>query len=428
MSTLPAPTGLTTSGPALPGSESTHSQKEGALQPTPASSRAERWRKFFALELLDNRYASLHGLRTIAVVSVIQFHVSWIFAGEHNMPIDPDWAASSFAVFFGMDLFFVLSGFLIGSILLHSLQTAGSQQLRRFYIRRIFRTFPSYYVVLAIMVLCTELTAAQARHLPYEAAYLTDFLPLGASETLMFWGWSLALEEQFYLTVPLLFFVLSYLRSDWLRVGLLVALWASALGVRLTIYYLHRPWLDIDLYGALYFRPHTRYDTLVAGLLLAVVHRRWGADITRWLKAPFHRALLAVPALGLFWFLLRPMTFAAHDHQFLHLFEWGTATTLMYFAVLLLLLHAEGPLQRLLSAPIYRPIATLGYGVYLVHMPLCDRVVQPVAEALLARDVPMWVLWPMSVVAVCVLALAVAYVLHVLVEKPSLRIRERLSG
>jgi peptidoglycan/LPS O-acetylase OafA/YrhL len=298
-----------------------------------------------------------------------------------------------------MDLFFVLSGFLIGSILLHSLQTAGSQQLRRFYIRRIFRTFPSYYVVLAIMVLCTELTAAQARHLPYEAAYLTDFLPLGSSETLMFWGWSLALEEQFYLTVPLLFFVLSKLRNDRLRVVLLVLLWASALGMRLAVYYLHRPWSDIDLYGALYFRPHTRYDTLVAGILLAVVHRRWGEDIRRWLKHPFHRALLSVPALGLFWCLLRPMTFAPHDAQFLHLFEWGTYTTLMYFACLLLL-----------------------------HMPLCERVVQPVAEALLAKNVPMWVLWPGSLAAVCLLALAVAYVLHVFVEKPSLRIRERLSG
>jgi peptidoglycan/LPS O-acetylase OafA/YrhL len=399
-----------------------------SLPPAQSLSRTERWRRFFALELLDNRYASLHGLRVVAVLSVIQFHVSWIFAGEHNMPIDPDWAASSFAVFFGMDLFFVLSGFLIGSILLHSLQTAGSQQLRRFYIRRIFRTFPSYYVVLGVLAVCSNMTPAQLRHLPYEAAYLTDFLPLGSSETLMFWGWSLALEEQFYLTVPLLFVVLGYLRSDWLRVGLLVLIWASALVVRLSIHYLHRPWVDIDLYGALYFRPHTRYDTLVAGILLAVVHRRWGADIGRWLQAPFHRALIAVPAWGCFWFLLRPMTFAAHDSQFLHLFEWGTTTTLMYFGVLLLLLHADGPFQRMLSAPVFRSIATLGYGVYLVHMPLCENVVQPVAEALFERHVPMWVLWPVSVISVALLALGVAYLLHVFIEKPSLRIRERLSN
>jgi peptidoglycan/LPS O-acetylase OafA/YrhL len=95
------------------------------------------------------------------------------------------------------------------------------------------------------------------------------------------------------------------------------------------------------------------------------------------------------------------MTFAPHDAQFLHLFEWGTYTTLMYFGCLLLLLHADGPFQRWLSAPIFRPIATLGYGVYLVHMPLCDRVVQPVAQALLAKNVPMWVLWPSSLATCC---------------------------
>ena len=398
------------------------------LATTPSASIAARFKRFFDLELLDNRYPSLHGLRVLAVVSVIQFHVSWIFAGEHNMEIDQDWAASSFAVFFGMDLFFVLSGFLIGSILLHSLQTAGSQQLRRFYIRRIFRTFPSYYVVLTVLALTTRLTPSQARHLPYEAAYLTDFMPLGSSETLMFWGWSLALEEQFYLTVPLLFVALHHLRSDWLRVGLLFFLWASALGVRMAIYYQHRPWADIDLYSALYFRPHTRYDTLVAGILLAVVQRRWGSSIARWLEAPFHRALLAVPALGCFWLLLRPMTFTTYDPQFMHLFTWGTVTTLMYFAVLLLLLNTDGPVQRLLSWPIYRSIATLGYGIYLVHMPICERLVQPIAEGLSRRHVPMALLWPSSLVAVVLLAIAFAYALHVLVEKPSLRIRERLSN
>jgi peptidoglycan/LPS O-acetylase OafA/YrhL len=394
------------------------------LSPTPPKSRL---RRIFELDLLDNRYPSLHGLRVLAIISVIQFHVTWILAGEHNIEIDPEWAESSYAVFFGMDLFFMLSGFLIGSILLHSLQTAGSQQLRRFYIRRIFRTFPSYYVVLATIVLTIDLTPAQWRHLPYEAAYLTDFLPLGSDQTVMFWGWSLALEEQFYLTVPLLFVVLSNLRRDSYRVWLLAAVWASALVVRLTIYYLHRPWIDIDLYGALYFRPHARYDTLVAGILLAVVHRRWGDDIRHWLEAPFHRALIAVPSLGCFWVLLRPMTFAAYDLQFFHLFAWGTLTTLMYFGVLMLLLHSDGPIHRALSIPIFRSIATLGYGVYLVHMPVCDRWVAPLAQSLREREVPMGLVWPISVAAVTVLALAVGYVLHVLIEKPAFRLRARLS-
>jgi len=394
------------------------------LAPTPQKSAL---RRFFELELLDNRYPALHGLRVLGIVSVVQFHVTWIFAGEHHMEIDADWADSSYAVFFGMDLFFILSGFLIGSILLHSLQTAGSQQLRRFYIRRIFRTFPSYYVVLGLLALSIDLTPAQLRHLPYEAAYLTDFLPLGSTETVMFWGWSLALEEQFYLTVPLLFVVLMHLRNDRYRVALLTLLWASALVVRLAIYYRGRPWVDIDLYGALYFRPHTRYDTLVAGLLLAVVHRRWGSSIQRWLEEPFHRALLAIPSLGCFWVLLRPMTFAAYDMQFMRIFAWGTLTTLMYFGFLLLLLHSDGPVHRALSAPIFRQIATLGYGVYLVHMPMCDALIAPLAQALQEARVPMWLLWPLSVFAVVLLALAAGYVLHVLIEKPAFRMRARLS-
>ena len=53
---------------------------------------------------------------------------------------------------------------------------------------------------------------------------------------------------------------------------------------------------------------------------------------------------------------------------------------------------------------------------------------QPVAEALFERHVPMWVLWPVSVMAVALLALGVAYLLHIFIEKPSLRIRERLSS
>ncbi len=72
--------------------------------------------KALSLEKLDNRYPSLHGLRVLAIVSVVQFHVTWIFAGEQGIRLDRDFTASSLTVFFGMDLFFILSGFLIGLI------------------------------------------------------------------------------------------------------------------------------------------------------------------------------------------------------------------------------------------------------------------------------------------------------------------------
>jgi peptidoglycan/LPS O-acetylase OafA/YrhL len=384
-------------------------------------------RRFFALDLLDDRYPALHGLRVLAIVTVVQFHVTWILAGENGVSLDPGFVDGSLAIFFGMDLFFILSGFLIGSILLRSLRVDGTQNLRRFYLRRIFRTFPSYYVVLTILAVAFGLTPEQRRHLPWEYVYGTNFLSLKRPHVVMFWGWSLALEEQFYLTVPLLFFVLHRLRSDRARIGLLAALWSAALAVRLAIFFHHGPWGDQALYSAIYFRTYTRFDTLVAGILLAFVHQRYREAIAAWVKHPRHRAMLALPSLACLWLLLRPGMFGAEYVQLVHMFTWGTVTSVMYFGLLLLLLHGEGWIHRGLSAPIFRRLATLGYGVYLVHIPLCDHLLVPAARAPEARHVSMLVVWPASLAVLMVGSFAVAYAMHVLIEKPSLRLRELLA-
>lgn len=386
--------------------------------------------KALSLEKLDNRYPSLHGLRVLAIVSVVQFHVTWIFAGEQGIRIDRDFTASSLTVFFGMDLFFILSGFLIGLILLRSLAKTGTQSLKRFYIRRISRTFPSYYVVLTFLALTTALTASQLRHLPWEYLYGTNFMSLLRTDVIMFWGWSLALEEQFYLTVPILFFVVHRLKNDRARLALLLAVWLLALVIRLIVYYKRAPWTDLALYEALYFRPHTRFDTLVAGIILAFVHHTWGEHVTRWLVKPFHRALLGMMSLACLWLLVQPWMFGKEHVQMVHVFAWGTVTSIMYFGCLLLLIHGdtESWVHRALSAPIFRSIATLGYGVYLVHIPLCDYLIVPMARAMEARHVPMVIVWPVALFALLAASLVLAYVMHVIIEKPSLRVRERLAG
>ncbi|MBI4955717.1 MAG: acyltransferase [Myxococcales bacterium] len=385
-------------------------------------------RGFFSLELLDNRYPGLHGLRVLAIVSVVQYHVTWILWGEQGVPLDRRFVDGSLSVFFGMDLFFVLSGFLIGSILLRSLRQSGTQDLRRFYVRRIFRTFPSYYVVLTILALTLPLTALQRQHLVFEYTYLTNFLPLHRPQVIMFWGWSLALEEQFYLAVPILFFVLHRMKSERARIVLLVVLWAAALVVRLSIYFAFRPWNDFILYGAVYFRTYTRFDTLVMGILLAFVEQRYRSEIGAWLRHPLHRAILGVTALTCLWLLLRPGIFGPNHVQLVHIFTWGTVTSVMYFCLLLLLLHGDGWVHRALALPVFRRTATLGYGVYLVHIPLIDQVLVPVAHWAVERGVSLTLFWPVALAAVLAASFAIGYALHVLVEKPSLRLRERLSA
>lgn len=385
--------------------------------------------RFFALELLDNRYPALHGLRVLAIASVVQIHVTTIFAFEDKLAIDGDFAAASMAVFFGMDLFFMLSGFLIGSILLHSVAAQGTQHVRRFWLRRALRTFPSYYAVLTLLALALPLTTAQRAHLPFEYLYATNYVPLSRETTVMFWGWSLAVEEQFYLAVPLLLFALSHIRGDRPRVMLLGALWLAALVVRLAIFLRgYGGWTEGSLYGQIYFKTHTRFDTLVAGVMLAYVQRRWREPIARWLDNPRARALLAIGSLACLWVLMRPGMFGPSYTLLVRCFNWGTLTTLMYFAWVLLLLHGDGAIARALSAPALRRIATLGYGVYLVHIPLFDATVRPAARvAVRAWHVPMPVVWPLSVAALLAASLAAAYLLHLLVEKPALALRDRLA-
>lgn len=405
-----------------------HSMSDQAIALGATREEPSSLRRFFALDLLDNRYPALHGLRVIAILTVVQYHVTWIFWGEQGIPLHRGFVDGSLTIFFGMDLFFILSGFLIGSILLRSLQKSGTQDLRRFYLRRVLRTFPSYYVVLTVLALALTLTPGQRQHLPYEYVYLTNFMPLNRPSVIMFWGWSLALEEQFYLTVPLLFFVLHRMKQERHRIGLLVLLWAAALVVRLVIYFRNVPWDDFILYGAVYFRTYTRFDTLIAGILLAFVHQRHGDAVGRWLSHPRHRAMLALPALACLWLLVRPAMFGHDNVQLVHIFTWGTVTTIMYLCALPLLLHGDGWIHRALGAPFFRRAATLGYGVYLVHIPIIDHVMVPAAKALAARHVSLVLIWPLAFVATMAISLVIAYAMHVLIEKPSLYLRERLAA
>src|SRR5262249_33180215 len=153
------------------------------------------------------------------------------------------------------------------------------------------------------------------------------------------WGWSLAVEEKFYLIVPLLVLLLRKLRTDRARLAVLGALWASALGVRFAIFSGRSTWQFDDLADRIYFRSHTRYDTLVAGIILAYVKSRWREPIPRWLEARRARAILTAVVLACLFFLLNPRLFGEERELLVNVFLWGTVTTIMYFALVILVIN-----------------------------------------------------------------------------------------
>ena len=395
--------------------------------PSATPAKPSALRRFFALDPLDNRYPALHGVRFFAILSVVQYHVTGVFKRLHGPELNEDLSQLSTRIFFGMDLFFILSGFLIGSILIYAHDQHGKLNAPRFYLRRMFRTFPSYYVILTILALTKPLTRHELGNLPFEYAFLTNFTKLGSEQLVMGWGWSLSIEEQFYLVAPLLFWLLFRLPSNRARIVFLLGTWSLGTVVRLGIWLSKPAWTNMDFMHATYFRTYTRFDTIICGILLALVQIRYGEAIGRWLMHPFHRALVAIPGVACLWVLLHPAVFDAAPFMLSRVFLWGTFTCVMYFSAILLLLHSDNTFTRFLSAPLFRRLATLGYGVYLVHVPILEFLM-PAANALDARGVSTFVIWGLALVAVMLLALVVGYVMHILIEKPALRLRQRMAG
>jgi peptidoglycan/LPS O-acetylase OafA/YrhL len=146
--------------------------------------------------LATRTFGSLDGLRALSILAVL-----W-----HHAPRDPAGSLVAGRGFLGVDLFFVLSGFLIVTLLLRERRRTGTISLSGFYARRALRIFPPYYLLLAVVAAVGWLkpgvgSAAIRADLPYAAAYLSNLVPLTSLLTIT---WSLAAEEQFYLLIPAL--------------------------------------------------------------------------------------------------------------------------------------------------------------------------------------------------------------------------------
>jgi peptidoglycan/LPS O-acetylase OafA/YrhL len=148
------------------------------------------------------RIPSLDGIRGVAIVLVLFDHTLVSFRGYSNGSFLSEFGSAVGSL--GVNVFFVLSGFLITMLLLRERAVSGRIDLRRFYVRRTQRIFPAFYIYLAIVgALCTFGTLAQIRpfDLAFDFLYLHNF-GLGVGNWYVGQTWSLDIEEQFYLVWP----------------------------------------------------------------------------------------------------------------------------------------------------------------------------------------------------------------------------------
>lgn len=392
---------------------------------------------WWRIQPLANHYPPLHGLRVLAILSVFQVHVTILFVNA-GLILPTFWPRFSASIWFGMDLFFILSGFLIGRLLLVQPRREGKPSKRpilRFYARRSFRIFPQYYVVLTTLIVTTYLLGQPVHgDVIYEYAYLTNYIDWTHLPA-MTWAWSLCVEEHFYLAVPLLMLALGRTRSPKMGLWVLGIAWFVAIGIRVLEYGLgppifDGPWTEDLMLRRLYNRTHTRLDILVAGVTLAWVEHHFRDALALWLQRSRNRIGLALLIPLCLAFLLAPNF---HDFGFWwELCAWGGVSSIMLSSIIVLLLYQPGTGSRrvasALSSKRFLTLATFGYGMYLVHVPVAYFGLLPLAARMHAAGWPALVIWLFTLFGLVVGAAAVSYGLHLLVDKPFLKLRARVAS
>lgn len=379
---------------------------------------------FFSFTLLANQQPSLHGIRVLGILLVIQFHVWAAFIGtvDQNHPL----FKVGTSLWFGMDLFFILSGFLIGTLLLISIEKRGSVTMMNFYARRSFRIIPLYFFVFTVYVLMSASTPADGKYLWAEYLYLTNYLKW--EQMHMYWGWSLAVEEHFYIIVPFVMLLLQKITTIRLQLYILTIGWISCFFVRLYIWESHtEAWGSKEWFESIYIPTHTRYDALLAGIWLAIFQKEFGEKIAHSLNSS---GLLRISLLSLSVFSFGSIIVADGNWYQPTLFRSlsvGTITSLGWLPLLLYMMNYPGSLSSFFGHPIFRYLATLGYGVYLVHLIVIKKLATAINAYMQSFDLNLYLTGSISIVFTVVVSFAIAYVLHIFVEKPALLVRDKVT-
>ncbi|PJZ31062.1 acyltransferase family protein [Leptospira kmetyi] len=332
--------------------------------------------KAFIKDLLyhrDNEIQSLNGLRAFAIVLVILNHyaLAWKELGTFQ--------SDSF-FWSGVDLSFVLSGFLISKGLLSDWNRNGSINFKQFYLKRTLRILPAYFffITFSLVVSKFALKIAQQKGLVLES-YILSFGLSNAWGDFVFLGnyfpgmnihtWSLSIEEQFYLVFPLFcsLFLFKRIREQH-RQFLLWGLVLIPTIARIVVYTTTTYPLSPEYFDEIYFPTHTRFDSLLMGVIamdLFTNHKNLMDRLRQ--EDRFYYPLL-------FLFLL--FLFTAHwVHQgtsgfFTQTFKYNLLNIGFAGILLLAVVRLENWLGRFFSMRIFVPVARLSFTIYLWHLVL----------------------------------------------------------
>ena len=346
-------------------------------------------------------FGALDGLRALSILAVL-WHHAW--------EAPTGWIATERG-FLGVDLFFVISGFLIVTLILRERDRRGVISLKNFYVRRLLRIFPVYYGLLALLTVAFLTVGRHANmregffhDLPFALTYTSNWFE---TTTFLAITWSLSAEEQFYVVWPPV--------ERFLRGLAIPVLWVLLLLGQL----LHFGFFDSALtsWGVPAHQPQmlreTGFTPMLLGVLLAhgLHDPRWFARLAPLLR---WRPLAAVVVVALIGVCSLPIT---------DITGWPRLTIhlLMTLLIAATVIREDHVLQRVLRWRVIVELGVLSYGIYLLHMP-----VRIVAAGVLQK---LGLLHPPVLFTVTVLVTtALAWLSFRFYESRFLRLKDRFSS
>jgi peptidoglycan/LPS O-acetylase OafA/YrhL len=368
------------------------------------------------------RIAALDGLRGIAVLMVVVLHYYVIVPGPEGSRLHDALQHAGSLFFCGVDLFFVLSGFLIGGIVLDNRDSPSL--LPAFYARRFFRIVPLYLLLLASFYICREIPGlSQTNRGTYFTSTVPDWSYLCFGQNIAmamkrdigpYWlgaSWSLAVEEQFYLLAPLalLRFSLRHIVT-----GCIILIVASP--ILRTIALVHAQ----NNLAAIFLLP-THADGLLWGILAAIAVRNPAAmeqlRRSRSLLVTIIVVLVAASAM----FAVRQ---AASDSREMVMMGYSVLSALFALVIVFVITAPQSAMARALG---FRPLTAIGltsYFIYLFHTPIWYAV-----HWIFLRRPPIHVSWTAGALtcAAFALTLFLSWVSWRCFEAPLLRVGRRFS-
>jgi peptidoglycan/LPS O-acetylase OafA/YrhL len=367
----------------------------------------------------SKRLPGLDTLRALAILMVISFHLSYKLPAAVRSVVQFGWM--------GVDLFFVLSGYLIGAQIFRSYSENKRFSIRDFYERRAYRILPAYGVTLLLYFTWPLWRESSGISPLWEFVTFTqNFFIDYASYHAFSQAWSLCVEEHFYLFLPLIAFWLFRKPALWKTISVLALLVLSGIVIRSIIlfHFLKPLGVDDPNYGVtylekIYYPTYTRLDGLLAGVALALLQifrPQWWKRLQQY----GHLLLCAGAALV-----------GTAAWLFLDRFDSVTGVaaigTVIGFPVLSLgfgfitasCISKNGWFSRF-AIPGAKMIAMLAFSLYLTHKEVFHLV-----QHYFPNFTEQYGLLPILAYAVC--CFSTAAMLHFLVERPFLLLRDRLS-